>query len=87
MKSKENNFVYLFIFRFHSVETYTEIKKDTRWKPLQTKEPSFCFKLIPKHQQQTEIFACETEDNRTVIETFLLNNYIISFYSAIIRNG
>jgi hypothetical protein len=43
-----------------------EQKKDTGWKSSGGQKMLFYFELIPKHQQQKEIFASETEENRTV---------------------
>jgi hypothetical protein len=51
---------------FCRVEKFVEQKKDAGWKSLGSQKILFYFELIPKHQQQKEIFASETEENRTV---------------------
>jgi hypothetical protein len=46
----------------YRVEKCIEQNNYGGWKTL------FYFELIPKHQQQKEIFACDTQENRTVIK-------------------
>jgi len=55
---------------------------DVGWKTSRLKKTFFDFQLIPKHQQEKEIFACETEENRTVKKNKKLV-FIFTFCSII----
>ena len=59
-----------------------EPKRDAGWKSTVGQKMLFYFELIPKHQQQKEIFASETEENRT--ENIQFGIYDEDFCS---RNG
>ncbi len=63
--------LFIWIYLFNRVEKLIEQKKDVGWKSSRSQKTLFYFQLIPKHQQQKEIFACETEENRNVKTKFI----------------